>query len=111
MNLVPLLRGGELGGPDDREIDIGAGDDVQIVREDVQRNVSHDLDDLGVGDTGRFRSRDRIRPDGAAIAHDLACQREDRLRMRVVGVAVAGIAIAASLRPAPLPRAECAERQ
>ena len=34
---------------DDRPFGAGIGEDVEVVREDVQRQIAHDLGDLGVG--------------------------------------------------------------
>ena len=58
-------------GRDDREVDVGLEDLVDVVGPGVQRDVQDDLDDLRVGVAGELQGREIALRDMAALAGDL----------------------------------------
>jgi hypothetical protein len=60
---------------------------VEVVGQDVQREVADDLGDLGVGDAGRAGGLDDGLIDGAAASGDGIGQRQQRGHVRVGGSA------------------------
>ena len=70
-----------LPGGHDREVDVGLGDLVDVVRPGVKRDMQHDLDHLGVVVTGKLDGTDIIVAHMAALAGDLGSKAYGRVRL------------------------------
>ena len=70
----------------DGEIDRRPGDAVQIVREDVERDEEHGLDDFRIGEPGAARGIECGIVDVATLLVDGDGERQQRGRARIGGL-------------------------
>src|SRR5262245_46297579 len=82
----PSVASGRVAGAHDRKVDVGLGDHVEQVRENVLGGDGEDLDDLAVAETRVAHRLDVSFADVSALTHNLGCETYGSIRLRIAGL-------------------------
>src|SRR5262245_55185077 len=81
----PSLASGRVAGAHNRKVDVGLGDHVEEVRENVFGGDGKDLHDLAVAEARVAHRLDVSFGDVSALAHNLGCETYGSICLRVAG--------------------------